>query len=145
MNIKNMNMKKMLPSVSFGSPLSSLAAKAPGGKIAAVLWGMALSIGVILGLTLIYSLVNFFTEFLKPEYTAPAAMIISICALFAGGFLTARKSGNQGLIMGLVFACSFYLVITIIGSLLGYPISAILEKCYYGLAAGTVGGICGVK
>ncbi|MCI8336885.1 MAG: TIGR04086 family membrane protein [Peptococcaceae bacterium] len=145
MNIKNMNMKKMLPSVSFGSPLSALAAKAPGGKLAAVLWGLALSFGMILGCTLIYSLVNFFTELLKPEYAAPAAMLISICALFSGGFLTARKSGSQGLIMGIVFACCFYLVITIIGSVMGYPISSILGKCYYGLAAAAVGGICGVK
>lgn len=145
MNIKNMNMKKMLPSVSFGSPLSALAAKAPGGKIAALLWGLAISFGMILGFTLVYSLVNFFTEFLKPEYASPAAMLITICALFSGGFLTARKSGSQGLIMGIIFACCFYLVITIIGSIMGYPISAILGKCYYGLAASAVGGICGVK
>ena len=145
MKIKNMNMKKMLPSVSFGSSLSTLATKAPGGKIAAVLWGLAVSFSMILGFTLIYSLVNFFTEFLKPEYAAPAAMFITMCALFGGGFLTARKSGSQGLIMGLVFVCCFYFIVTIIGSVLGYPISAILGKCYYGLAAAAVGGICGVK
>lgn len=145
MHIKKMNMKKMLPSVSFGSPLSALAAKAPGGKITALLWGLSSAFGMILAFTLIYSLVNFFTELLKPEYTAPAAMLITIFALFSGGFLTARKSGSQGLIMGIVFACCFYLVVTIIGSVMGYPISAILGKCYYGLAAGAVGGICGVK
>lgn len=140
-----MNIKKMLPSVSLSSPLSALTQKAPSRKLTAVLWGIAAAFAIILTTTLIYSLVNFFTEFLKPEYAAPAAMFINIFAFFCGGLLTAKKSGSQGLIMGLIFACCFYCILILLGSILGYPISAILSKCYYSLLAAAVGGICGVK
>lgn len=142
-----MNIKKMIPSVSvsFSSPLSSLAEKAPHHKIISILIGVLCAFGMILGLTLVYSLINFFTEILKPEYAAPAAMFINIFSLFCGGFLTARKSRQQGLLMGLLFACCFYLILVIIGSICGFSISNILAKCYYGIIAAAIGGICGVK
>ena len=140
-----MNLKRMISSFSFSFPLSTFSEKAPAKKIAALAGGIVAAFAMIFFGTLLYSFINFFTDFIKPEYAAPAAMLINILSLFCGGYLTARKSCQQGLIMGLLLACCFYIILLIVGSILGYPISSILSKCYYGLIAAGIGGICGIK
>ena len=70
------------------------------------------------------------------------AIIVNIFALGAGGFISARKAGNRGLIRGLTVGFMILLLMLAIGSV---TLPELALKAGYCLPAAALGGVCGIK
>ncbi len=115
------------------------------GRIGPIIRGLVFTYLLLAGLTLILSLVFYFTP-LSESWIGPLGIAIITVALFFGGRETAKTAGNKGLIHGLILGILFILI-TIIISVLLKDISwaSLAMKSLYALLASVIGGITGVK
>ena len=112
----------------------------------AMVYGVLATFIVILGTSLIFSLLLRFTSMQETSLTW-VILIISFLALFVGGFVSGGKGKEKGWLMGGATGI-LYILVVFLFQYLGYDTTFSTEQLFYNLGfLGTaiLGGIIGVN
>lgn len=112
----------------------------------AILYGTIFAVAVALVLLVTSGIIMYLTRAAELWMPFVSTAIFGISAL-AGGIACARKSGEKGLIHGLIIGIIFIVVISILSLFLPGEVSwlVFLKKVVVGIIAGVLGGVFGVK
>ncbi|MGI5891951.1 MAG: TIGR04086 family membrane protein [Bacillota bacterium] len=124
--------------------IKDFGTKIKTGTFSCSLWGIIAAIIIILVTSFIMSCVIFYTS-LPESFMRPAVIIISVFALFMGGFIAGRKAQNRGLLHGLLVGLVFVVILLLLTLAQGGSWSSFGIHSAYCLLASVIGGICGVK
>lgn len=109
-----------------------------------ILYGLMVALLIIGVLSLLFSLVVYFTP-MGEAYLRPAGIIISVIALLSGGYLVGRRGGSHGLWRGLALGILYLFILYLFAAGTGSPLQPLAAKGGYTILAAAIGGIWGVK
>ena len=115
-----------------------------GGWLKSTVYG-ALLAGILLALLATAAGGIIYFSNAGEDLLKPVGAVISLAALFAGGFLAAKRGGERGLFRGGAVGVVFCLVLIIIALFDRTFTAAGLVKCIYYLLASSIGGVCGIR
>ena len=110
-------------------------------RMKAVGLGFCVTVILMLIVSVVFSLLVYFTPLRESIYTAAAPILNALC-LLAGGFVTGQRAKEKGALLGCILAVLLLLLMLAGGAALD---ARPLIKVIYCLLAGTAGGIIGVK
>ncbi|MEG1501221.1 MAG: TIGR04086 family membrane protein [Clostridiales bacterium] len=117
---------------------------ANGGIILPQIYGLLIVLLLIAVLSLAFSTIIQLTP-LSESYLRPAGVIISVIALFIGGYIAGRKGQNMGLLRGLIIGILYFLVLSLLAWKSGLNPLMLFSKAGYIMLSAAIGGVCGIK
>lgn len=127
------------------SETSSNAGKPASAYLFFILWGHFAACIVCSGLLLALAGVMTARD-LPPQAIDPLCVICAALGCLCGGYLSARRAREKGMLLGMLCAGTAFLVLLVISLLLGEKISFLaLIKLLSMLLGGAAGGVLGVN
>jgi len=109
-------------------------------RIKALSWGFCAAVVLMLVLSLLLSAIVFLTPLHETSYQV-IAPVLNIAALAAGAYITGKRAGAKGAVLGLILSIVILLLMFVAGA---ETDPRPILKTSYCLAAGALGGILGV-
>lgn len=115
-------------------------------KIGYEVKGLGISTVIAILLAGISGLVLYFTS-LPETLTGPLSNVILVLSIFAGSGYVSYKRGNKGLMRGLSFGMTFFIVMLALSLVMSEPVTtmACLRGLGFTVTTGLLGGVLGVS